>query len=60
MRKSLPPSIERLVCRPDGSARFGRINAVLIALILVVAGVIPAFATGSSSIQPRSASPLLN
>lgn len=48
--------LERLVTRPDGTSRFARLNVVLIALIVVIAGLVPAFAADPSADAPATTS----
>jgi uncharacterized repeat protein (TIGR01451 family) len=70
MHRSFLEVIRRLTVRPDGTARFHRINVVLIGLIVLAVGVVPAFAvTGTpkdsttssttASTAAKSAAPVL-
>jgi uncharacterized repeat protein (TIGR01451 family) len=48
--------LSRIVTRPDGSARFSRVNVVLAALIIVLAGLVPAFAADTDTTSSSTTS----
>ena len=56
MHRNLPDILQRLITRPDGSSRFTRVNVVLIGLIVVLAGIVPAFAVTSDGADSSTTS----
>lgn len=59
-RDRLSDKFFRLITRPDGSARFGRLNIVLIAVVVLLAGLVPAYAATTTSSSTATTSTTAN